>query len=313
MNYYDNQLREMQEKVARKKKIEVTLEDLYKQKRELHSKVVDLENIKIKEQKDVDKIENGNILVFFYQMIGKKEEKLDKEKQEAFAATAKYNLAVRELEYIKDSIRMNEDELDGLAECEATYEKALEAKKSSLKSSMHIKAKELLALEEEICAIRNQKKELEEAKDAGLQAKQQVNRVLETLKEAEDLGIWDTWGGGMLVDMAKHNALDDAQYKVEELQQILRDFKTELADVTIDADFKVNLDDFTRFGDWFFDNIFTDYNVLEQIRQSEDKMYAVLEQIEGILNNLNKLSRCADDNITNLNNKIETLLITTTL
>ena len=74
-------------------------------------------------------------------------------------------------------------------------------------------------------------------------------------------------GGGLIADLAKHSRLDDAQASVEYLQSQLRAFRTELADVTISADFQVNIDGFLRVADYVFDGIFADWAVLDRINQ----------------------------------------------
>lgn len=44
--------------------------------------------------------------------------------------------------------------------------------------------------------------------------------------------------------MAKHSELDDAQRQVQNLQEDLRRFKTELVDIEISADLHVSIDGF---------------------------------------------------------------------
>ena len=45
-----------------------------------------LDVYKRQEQADVDRLEGHSLATFFYQVIGKMDEKLDKERQEAYAA-----------------------------------------------------------------------------------------------------------------------------------------------------------------------------------------------------------------------------------
>lgn len=314
MHYYDEQLRDLQEQVSKKKKLEGTLKALYPQKEELDKKVAELEAIKLREQKDVDKLENGSLSVFFYNVIGKKEEKLDKERQEAYAAAAKYNSAIRELEYVNDSIRSSEEELNRLKGSEAKYQSLLMEKKESIKASGANGAREILDLEEQIAAVHNLKKELAEAEKEGREARNKVEEVLHALDDADSLGTWDAWGGdGIFLHMAKHDALDKAQNAVEALQVELRSFKTELADVQMDEDLKVNLDDFTRFADWFFDNIFTDLDVLDQIHESQRKMKHIDDKIRAILKELSTKALYADLEIKELQEKLEKTIIQTSI
>ena len=88
MTYYDEQLRILGQQVARKVHLEKLLRDLKKQKETLEAKVADLEHIKMDEEKDVDRLEGRGLVSLFYDVIGKKGEKLDKELSELYAPFA---------------------------------------------------------------------------------------------------------------------------------------------------------------------------------------------------------------------------------
>lgn len=126
MSYYDGKLMELQQKVARKKKLESILQELKQQRGELTDKVNLLKQTKLKEEADVDKLQGKSLAAIFYTIFGKKEEKLDKEKQETYAAVVKYKVAVQEMETIESEIRQYEAELMELKNCELEYEQTLE-------------------------------------------------------------------------------------------------------------------------------------------------------------------------------------------
>lgn len=111
MSFYDEQLQNPQQQVARKAHLEAVLRDLHNQKRELDIKVADLNRAKQDEQTDVDRLEGRSLAAFFYAVVGKKEEKLDKERREAYAASVKYDAAVRELSAVEEDIARYESEL----------------------------------------------------------------------------------------------------------------------------------------------------------------------------------------------------------
>lgn len=98
------------------------------------------------------------------------------------------------------------------------------------------------------------------------------------------------FGGGLISDIAKYSHLDDAQRQINGLQRSLSRFRTELSDVDIRADIQVEVDGFLRFADVFFDNIFTDWAVLDrirraqsQVRDAESAVRAILYRLEGNL------------------------------
>ena len=89
-----------------------------KNKLSLKEKVGQLDKKRLKEQKDVEKIEGGSLAAFFYEIAGKKEEKLSKERKEAYEAQVKYDTAMQEWKLVDDNIRSYERELDALENIE---------------------------------------------------------------------------------------------------------------------------------------------------------------------------------------------------
>ena len=90
MTYYDEKLQQLQEQMARSKQLEAMIKELRNQRDSLTAQVRELESIKLEEQADVDRLEGRSLAAFFYNVIGKMDEQLDKESQEAYAARVKY-------------------------------------------------------------------------------------------------------------------------------------------------------------------------------------------------------------------------------
>lgn len=291
MSYYDESLKELQQQVGRKKKLESILWELEEQKIELEEKVSRLEKTKLKEESDVEKLQGKSLTAIFYTILGNKEERLDKEKQEACAAVLKYKTALQELESIKSEIQQKREELRRLTNCEERYKQKLNEKKESIKNSNSSSAREILKVEEKISYLENQVKEIQEAIEQGVSAENVANKVLEHLEEAEGLATWDMWGGRMAVDMMKHEELDQAQLMVGHLQQKLRRFKSELAEVKITADYIVSSDDFTRFADYFFDGLVMDATIRNEIKESKSQVENTRWQIQHTVENLEDLKK----------------------
>lgn len=309
MVHYNDELKELHSQVARKKHLEVMLQDLWAQEQELVPKVAELEQIKLDEQEDVERLEGGSLAAFFYGVIGKMDEKLDKERQEAYMASVKFDAAVRELEVVEYEIEKGEQELEGLKGCEERYEQLLKEKLEVLKSSAGSVAAEIMQLEERILHTNNQKKEIEEAVSAGNQALDAAKDVKSSLDSAEGWSTFDMLGGGTLASMVKHDHLDEAQKKVGVLQILLRKFRTELADVNISADMKVNVEGFTRFADFFFDGLFVDWMVADQISNSQKQVALTTTQIEEALGRLEKLQAKAENDKEFFQKQLEELVV----
>ena len=309
MTYYDEKLKALQEKISRFRQLTSMLKELRSQRDTIAARVRELETIKMDEQADVDRLEGRSLASFFYNVIGKMDERLNKEREEAYAARVKYDAAARELEAIDGDIHRCESELSGLRGCEREYEATLREKANAVKSEGGARAEEILKLEERHAYLESQKKELREAISAGNSARSTAESVLSSLDSAEGWGTWDLLGGGLLADMAKHSHLDEAQGAIERLQSQLRLFKTELADVTIHADMQVNVDGFLRFADYFFDGLFADWAVGDRISESQSSVMSVRYKIEQAMNKLTGMDQAADKQITALKAKIEELVI----
>ena len=308
MTYYDDQLQQLQEQMARSKQLEAMIKELRSQRDSLAAQVRELESIKLEEQADVDRLEGRSLAAFFYNVIGKMDEQLDKERQEAYAARVKYDAAARELEGVEADLRRYESELSALRGCEHRYDEVLKEKADAIKAAGGSNGEEILKLEERNAFLESQKKELQEAISAGNAALSITQQVLSSLDSAEGWGTWDLFGGGLVADLAKHSHLDEAQGAIEQLQSQLRRFKTELADVTIQADMQVNVDGFLRFADYFFDGLFADWAVLDKINQSQSQVQNTKSQIAGVLSRLDSMMRTLEQEQVQIKSKLDTLV-----
>lgn len=285
MNYYDEELQELLQQTMREKRLKAKTVDLIMQQQELEEQTEELKKIIEKEQEDVDRLEGKSLAAFFYRLSGKMDEKMSKEKEEVYRAAVKYEAAVKELENARKDLAWCQEELKGLSGCQQRYLQALEDKIYRIKNTGGAAYIEILELEEKIAYLEKQRKEIQEAMEVGNQALDITERVLKELKSAEDWGTFDVFGGGLLSDLQKHSHLDSAQEMIEYLQEKLRRFRTELADVNMEnrAEFQVNIQGFLRFADYFFDNIFTDWTVLNRISESKKQVLETKTEILQLL------------------------------
>lgn len=294
MTYYNEQLKSLQQQTARKRQLEAMLADLRKQREELSRKESELKAVMDDELEDVAQLEGHTLKAFFFGVLGKKEEKLYEERAEAYAARMKYDAAVRELSLAEADIQEAEAERMSLLGCEERYEQLLQEKAAALKATGAQAAQEILRLEEKLAFLESRREELQEAVAAGNAALRSAKRALSSLDKAEDYATWDTFGGGILVDMAKHDELDEAQAHISTLQSQLRTFKTELADVTIDADIQISIDGFLHFADFFFDGFLSSMAVMDKITEAQNKVRRTVGQIEQVQSRLDQLLQIND-------------------
>ena len=310
---YNEQLLQLQEKVSQKKSIEAKLKELKAQRGELDSRVWEFKKVMRSEQADVDRLERISLTSVFYAIIGKKENMVDKEKVEAYAAKVKYDSAVQELNLLEEDISCMEAQLREISGCERQYETLLKEKTAVIKATGSSDAERILQIEEQIITQISHKKEIGEAVSAGSRVLSCANSVLSSLDSAEGWGTWDLLGGGIVSDMVKHSHLDEAQSKVHNLQSELRRFKTELADVTINADMQVNIDGFLHFADYFFDGLFVDWAVMDKISKSKSSVESTKSQIESVLSRLRSMEASADQTIKRLETEKDSVVLEVTL
>lgn len=247
-----------------------------------------------KERRDVEELEGISLKGLWLRITGDREIRLSKEEAEALAAQAKYEQALRDVEDAQKRLAEMSQELDRVPDCTAEREAALEEKRALLREAGGAAGERIAALEEEIAARQSRKKELGEAIAAGREVLSCLEAADGSLGEAENLGTWDMLGGGAFTTMMKHNTLDEARDYVDQAQRALSRFRTELADVDLISRAQVSIGDFATFADYFFDGLFADMAVQEQIEQSRDSVIRAVDEVERVLDQLGDMD-CQED------------------
>lgn len=286
---YDERFARVKERLARKQHLEAVMPSLQEQYSDVLAKVTELREIKVEEQKDVDRLEQGSLAAFFLNVVGKKEEKLAKEQREAYQAAVRCDVAEKELYDIETRLNRAEEELASLQNCEKEYEALLQEKREDITRRRLPAAEEILKGEQSLFEAEKQVREIKEAIAAGEKAKELAKAAHENLDSADSWSTWDLFGGGLLADMAKHGKIDEAQKRIEELQVQLRNFKTELTDVRIEATITIDIDEMLKFADYVFDGFFADYTVKHRIEDAIGQVKETEDKIDGLLKQLSRL------------------------
>lgn len=262
-------------------------EQLLLQQQELQEKVKQLDTLRVKENDDVDRLQGRSLYHLFSRISGRLDERLEREKAEAYTAAVKYDAARQELEAVERDLCTVTQEITRLRQDEEKFQRLLKKKQEEVRISGTLEGEQILHMEEELAAMRQQHREIQEAVAAGNTALSTAGRILDSLSSAENWGAWDMLGGGMLTTLAKHEHMDRAQEGIERFQVELRRFQTELSDVQIPQEhLEVSPDGFLKFADWFFDGIFVDWAVQDQINRTQNQMTAIKVQLQNILQQL---------------------------
>jgi len=305
----NEELQRAQEGMLYHKKLVSMLEDLSAQRSVLAEKVQNLKAQFDKEDLDVKNLEGKNLSHIFYTILGNLDKKLEKEREEALAARLKYEQASLELEDIEKEIARLESEEAKNRDWERIYHKLYDEKKEQLIASGTKSGEEILNLSQKIIELKNYVKEIKEAIDAGQEVIRYLNSASDSLKSARSWGTWDLVGGGLLTDLAKHSHIDDAKASVSMAQRKLANFRSELADVKVKSNLSVEISDFAKFADFFFDGLLADWHVRSKIQNSLESVENTKDQVKRVLVKLNVMERESMDKIIKLEKEINNLIL----
>ena len=133
-------------------------------------------------------------------------------------------------------------------------------------------------------------KERDEAIAAGVKAQSSLQCALDELNRARNWGVVDMFSkGGFLTALIKHSKMENAQQYMDQAKRDVRLFRNELKDVQRICDLRVETGDFLTFADWFFDNFFVDWMVMDRINTARSQVEEAISQIDRVLRSLRGL------------------------
>ena len=279
----DRELERARQKMERSRKLDVILQDLKEQSGRRRRAEEEARAVLEKEQGDVEELERMSLVSFLARIQGDLESRKEEERREAAMAKARYDAAKWDLEDLDRRFREAVREKERLQGLEKQYQALLDEKEEILRSQGGVQSQRLGQLAQEQERTAGELREVQEAIQAGLAAQRALGEMISDLSGAENWGVWDMVGGGIMSTFAKHGCLDDAQDAAYEARRALSRFRTELADVSSDQVPDVELGDFAAFADYFFDGLFVDLFVQSRIREARDQVEAVTQRVERLI------------------------------
>ena len=129
--------------------------------------------------------------------------------------------------------------------------------------------------------------EIDEDIKAGERVLDRLDEVYDYLSSASNWGIVDALSNGFITGIIKHSKLKDAQKAMDELKYELNVFNSELDDVRVEDNVgQVEMSDFLKFADFFFDDFFVDFVVLSKINESKKKLETLENRVNRVMNSL---------------------------
>lgn len=279
----DRELERVRQKMERSRKLDVILQDLKEQSVRRRRAEEEARAVLEKEQGDVEELERMSLVSFLARIQGDLESRKAEERREAAMAKARYDAAKWDLEDLDRRLRDFAQEKESLKGLEKQYQALLDEKEAVLRSQGGAQSQRLGQLAQEQERTAGELREIQEAIQAGLAAQRALEEMSGDLSGAENWGVWDMVGGGIMATFAKHGCLDDAQDAAYEARRALSRFRTELADVSSEQVPDVELGDFAVFADYFFDGLFADLFVQSRIREAQGQVEAVTQRVERLI------------------------------
>lgn len=297
------------EAVARKNKLLAMQAQLREERGRLQKRLETLTAVLAKEEQNVSRLENSSITALFYTMLGTRRERIIKEREEALAARLKHDQTIKELEDVELRLDAVAAEMYSLSGCEEQYKDLFEQKKQRLLKENSGMASRIMELLDGIGKGKASLQEIEEAKAAGKLALAGLDSAMKSLHKAEGWGAYDMLGGGFIATSIKHDHIDDATESVSWAQMELNRFRTELEDVNISEDIVVQVGDFARFADYFFDGLIADWHVQDAIEQSLESVGTARNAVLKALDNLDRLECDTQAAAVKIQEELEKLIV----
>lgn len=230
-----------------------------------------------KEKADFDKLKKASLSQVLAKIGGNYDARCDKEYREYIEAKRLYDEAQYQVGEAQNEVSRLDAEIMDLKK---KIPEKLRFLRESFEEGKAFGEQMDKKREELLC----QRKEILEALQAVDRTKTLAKEAYNAFDSASFSAAWDMFGGGGLwADMSKYSSLENAQNIIYAMNTAVQAMKKELADVDMIFHEEINtIDDSTRFFDVFFDNIFTDWKVKNQIEDNKSKVKRYIEKLTEV-------------------------------
>lgn len=279
----NNELIEIKEKLRERQKLQGDIDKTRSMLSEKMSQLRELRLILEKEHADVKKLEGLSLNGLFHFILGDKDRQLNKERQEYLYAQLKYDECKHAVSALEKEIEGLKSRIAAIGELDTRYEDVVRKKEQLLTQNCGESTRKLSEISEAIADKQSDMKELNEAIAAGRLALKGLNQVVSSLRSAHNWGTFDLLGGGLISTAVKHSRINSARESIHRVQQQLRIFQRELADVGSKTDIEIDIGSFATFADYVFDGLIVDWIVQSRINKSLDAAVRVSNNVQNVL------------------------------
>jgi chromosome segregation ATPase len=286
----NRRLMDVKEKMRIKQKLLAALSDIEQKLSAQKSRLAELEKKLRKEGKDVKKLEGLSLTSIFLDILGSREEQLEKERQEYLAAKLRFDECQDAISALAEQLAAVNQKLSQFKDTDREYEAVFKEKEKFILNESNDYSREIIRFSEDIADTQSNIRELEEAITAGNLVLAEINEVIDSLRDAKDWGTWDLLVGGLISTAIKHSKIDKARDAVHRVQQKLIIFLRELKDVDpyLGPGVSIDIGSLVTFADYFFDGLIIDWVVQSRIKNSLANVVSQRQKVAEALDSLEK-------------------------
>ena len=287
------ELKNLRHKLEEKNKLKARLERIRKELEEENTKLKDLYSTLKKEEEDLKKLEHISPTSIFYSIIGVKEKKVQKEKQEFTCAQYNYEVCRGSIEELKRKIREIYAGLEDLINVEVEYEIFLKEKERLILCNNSGAKATIKGLCDKIQGFESQVQEVEEVivtcKNLMIPLNDLINE-LEKLNKRSDTSV-----NNNVVNLSKQENVIKEYTKevVEKLQHV----KYHLEKIDFSFDLKVDLESFFLVVDRMLDSVALNWSIKGVIGEILTNSIVLKKSILDLKESLKNTEKNLEDEI----------------
>lgn len=281
MSDIHKQLKETFEQFQQAQRIERHLKQLSEQLSKAYLDLEKFEKELKKEFADIENLEKLSVKGLFHQILGSKEEQIEKERQEYLQASLKYDEAKKSVELLEYERNLLQGKSENLSRIEKELNALIKKREKLLIESDSESGKKILDLLLIMDTHREFINNVSEAKNSGNEVVLLLDKMIQHLTQARSWGQWDMAGKQRGASYMKHNQIDRARDLSYHAKHLLVRFEDDLKQIYGVQKFNldIELDSFSRFTDIFFDNLISDWIVQQKIQNALSNVQSVRDKI----------------------------------
>lgn len=239
------------------------------------------------EEKDVAKLEGRTLTALVVTILGRREERLTREREEAELARARYETQRVAVEQLAAQLAEEEQKLEALGDVDGAYQRAFAKKAQALVDDGGEAGKLVEALSQELVGVRAKVRETDEARTAGWAVLRHVQAARAGIPEEDTTTVLMPIGT-MMMPMVTENELESGvERHLREAQRCGFRFARELGDLEPWVENRASILSTTAVLRGYVDDLFLSGKVLAQTRGATAKLehetQALLRWLDKVL------------------------------